>query len=48
MAPGQTAPDRNRPLGYFKSMGASAWGLDAKERLEVMHSISTRRRTVLL
>ena len=26
-------------LGYFKSMGASAWGLDAKERLEVMHSI---------
>ena len=24
-------------LGYFKSMGASAWGLDAKERLEVMH-----------
>lgn len=29
-------------LGYFKSMGASAWGLDAKERLEVMHSISTR------
>ena len=29
-------------LGYFKSMGASAWGLDAKERLEVMHSIFTR------
>lgn len=26
-------------LGYFKSMGASAWGLDAKQRLEVMHSI---------
>ena len=26
-------------LGYFKSMGASAWVLDAKERLEVMHSI---------
>ena len=26
-------------LGYFKSMGASAWGLDAKGRLEVMHSI---------
>ena len=23
-------------LGYFKSMGASAWGLDAKERLEVI------------
>ena len=26
-------------LGYFKSMSAVAWVLDAKERLEVMHSI---------
>lgn len=26
-------------LGYFKSMGAVAWGLDAKARLEVMYSI---------
>ena len=29
-------------LGYFKSMSAVAWVLDAKERLEVMHSIFTR------
>ena len=26
-------------LGYFRTMGAVAWVLDAKERLEVMHSI---------
>ena len=26
-------------LGYFKSMGAVAWALDAKDRLEVMHSL---------
>ena len=37
--PRQTAPDRNRPFGLFQEHGASAWGLDAKERLEVMHSI---------
>src|SRR5699024_3713609 len=26
-------------LGYFRTMGAVAWVLNAKERLEVMHSI---------